>query len=121
MSQLELRPQRPQSLTRLLIPLITLLDLNDPIIIPIALEARHPICRNFVLKVNIRNGWTEVMRVQMFLGGDMLKPDPHGRFNVLYRLIFPVGIIAVLHSRIDDAPVVVGIAMGVQGDLLFYG
>lgn len=54
----------------------------------------------------------------MFVCADVPKPKAHGGFDVFNWLIFPVGVITALHSFVDDAPDVVGIAVRVQCDLL---
>ena len=43
-----------------------MLNLHEPVVISIALEPRHTISRDFVLKVDIGDWRTVVMRVEMF-------------------------------------------------------
>jgi hypothetical protein len=72
------------------------------------------------LEIDIRDGRADVVRVQVFAGDDVLKLDPGGVLDKPDGLVLPVQIWVALFGGVDDAPVVVVVAMGVESDLLLW-
>jgi hypothetical protein len=70
------------------------------------------------LEIDIRDGRADVVRVQVFAGDDMLELDPGGVLDEPDGLVLPVQIGVALLGGVDNPPVVVVVAMGVESDLL---
>lgn len=117
MTQLELRPQG----LHIPIPPRALIDLHNPIIVRITLEARVPVRADFVLEVDVRDGWTHIVRVEALGGGDMFEADGHAVVNGNEGLGLPVIVRDTVKGAVDYAPVVVPVEVGVEGNLLFCG
>ena len=120
MAQPERRPQRPYTLIRLLIPPIPMLNLHNPIIIRIPRKVRHPIRRHLVLEVDVAHGRADVVRVQVALRLDVAQLDAIAVLDIAQWLRFPFKVWVSDRSRVDYRPVVIFIAVRVEGDLLFY-
>ena len=73
MPQPKNRPQRARSLSRLVVPLVSALDLHEPGVVGVASEAAFVVHRNFVLEINVRNGRAVVERVEAPVSGDVLE------------------------------------------------
>lgn len=71
MSQSERRPEGSESFAGVSITAVTMLDLNEPIIVAIPFEPGHPVARNFILEVNVGNGRADIMGMESFLRGGM--------------------------------------------------
>ena len=61
MPQPKNRPQRPQPLRRLLVPLVSALNLHKPVVVGVTDETAVAVRRHFVLEINVRNGWAVVV------------------------------------------------------------
>src|ERR1700761_4443215 len=61
MLQSKLRPQRPQPFSAPFISTIALEDLDDPIIVSVALEPLESVGGDFVLEVSLRNRRTDIV------------------------------------------------------------
>jgi hypothetical protein len=119
-SQSEVSPQCPQALSRFLIPLIALRNFQIPIIVGITYEAGHTICAHFVLKINVGDGRSDIVRVKRFVRLNMTQFNAHMRFQQLQRLRLPVGLVATISGCVQNPPEVVCVAVRIQCDLLFY-
>lgn len=116
--QAELGPQRPEALEALPIALIAVLDLDDKVVVRVALEAGEPVAGDLVLEVDLGHGRAVVVRVQALLGRGMLKPDDHPVRDVR-QLVLPVRrVCGVPRGHVEHPPVVVVIPVWVKCDLL---
>lgn len=118
MPEAELSAQSPETLARLLVAFVTLVNLHDPIVVGITCIARDTVGRDLLLEVDVRNRWPDVMRVEGLVGGNVPELDSSTASDVRDVVIGPVGVRIAIGGRIDNAPVVVGIAVRVEGDLL---
>lgn len=116
MPQLELGPKRLHSP----IPPRTLIDLDNPVIVRVTLEARVSVRADLVLEFNVRDRWAHVVRVETFGGGDVFEADGHAVADRDEGLSRPVVVGDAVKCSVDDAPVIVAVDVGVEGDLLFY-
>lgn len=96
-----------------------MLDLDEPIVICIPDEARHPVARNLILEINIRDWWPIVVRMEALVRDDVPESDFHSPSDILKGLICPFGFGVSSFLSCDYAPVVVRIAVGIQRNLLF--
>ncbi len=64
----ELRPERPDALRRLPIAPVTLVDLDNPVVVRVPRVARDAIAGDFVLKLDVGHRRADVVRVQRLLG-----------------------------------------------------
>lgn len=118
MPEAEVSAQSPETLARLLVALVTLVDLHDPVVVGVTSIARDTVARHLLLEVDIRDRGTDVVRVEGLVGRDMPELDASAAGDVRDVVIGPVGVRVAICGRIDDAPVVVGVAVRVEGDLL---
>jgi len=95
------------------------LDLDEPIIVCISDEVFHSIGRNLILEIDIRDRWPKIVRVDVLVRADVSQLDFHFISDILKGFICPFGFGVSAILGYDDAPVVVGIAVRVQRDLLF--
>lgn len=116
--QAEFGTQSFQAFARLLVPLVTLVDLDIPVIVRIACIARNAITRHFLLEVDVGNGRADVMGVKRLFGVDVPDLDFGARGNVGDVMIIPVGVGIAVCSCVDDAPIVIVISVGIERDLL---
>jgi hypothetical protein len=68
MAQSELGRECLQPLPRVPIPAIAILNLDDPIVVGIPREALKTIRADFVLEIDIGDGWSDVVGVKAFCG-----------------------------------------------------
>jgi len=94
-------------------------DLDKPIVICIPDKARHPVTGNLILEINIRDRWPEVVRVEALVRDDVSQSDFHSGGDILKGFVCPFGLWVTTFLSCDDAPIIIGIAVGVQRDLLF--
>lgn len=112
MPQPKLCPQRLQRFR----PAI---ELNDPIVIRVAYEARHTVRGDLVLEFNLGYGRTEVVRVQVLFGGEVAELEASAvgdESKGVERLPVVEGV--ALFGTVKDAPFVVLVDVGVESDLL---
>lgn len=83
MSQPKCSPECPESLKRLRVTFIPFLDLDDPIIVRVAREAGHTISRDFILEVDVGDGRSKVVRVEVFACSKVKEFDSHVGANVV--------------------------------------
>ena len=118
MPQPKNRPQRPESLGRLLVPLVSALNLQEPVVVAVPDEIALAVRRYFVLEVNVRNGRAVVVGVKMLVGGNVLEPYAREVGDVLQWLRCPVKV--GTGRSIGDGPVVIGVTVRVECNLLFW-
>lgn len=122
MSQSKLRPKRSQTTTGHWISLAAFLYFDNPVVIRIARKPSHSVCRDLILKVNFGNWWTEVVRMQVLLSGNVPEFDACPVFDVKqFRIVHPVRFRVIIVGRVNDTPVIVLIDMRIQCDLLLCG
>ena len=93
-------------------------QLDNPVIVSIALVISRTVSRHLVLEVHFSDGRPDVVRVKAFASGNVKKPDLHKGTDVLKRFVCIVGLSGRNPSDIHDTPVVVGVAVRIKGDLL---
>lgn len=120
MPQPELGPQRPNAFITLLVPLITIIYLNRPIIIRVPVESFKAIGGHFVLEILFGDWRTEIVRVETFLSGDMFEAEFHPGRYVLEWGVGPVEFGHAFFGDVCETEIVVGISVRVEGDLLFW-
>lgn len=101
-----------------LVVAIAIFNFNDPVVVRVANKAREPVCRNFVLEVDVRNWGTDVVGVEASLGGDVLKANGHVVVNMFYWLGCVVVVGLTLGVSFENSPIVVAVFVRVEGDLL---
>jgi hypothetical protein len=106
-------PKSPQAIPRFSIFLVSLFDLNNPMVVRITDIVWNSIARDLILEIHVRYGWSEVVRVEVLLRRQMSQFDPHIGRNVCQRLFHPVSIRMALLRAIYDDPIVIGITMRV--------
>jgi hypothetical protein len=121
MPQLELGPERLNLLLRDPSVALGLVDLDNPMVVRVAVEPFEPIRRDFVLVVDFGDRSADVVRVELLVSGGVVEDESgaveNGRDGYV---VFGVGDVRV-DGRVLDEPEVVVVAVRVQGDLLFYG
>ena len=119
MPQPELGPQRPQPFLGLLISPVTVLYLDKPVVVGVTSESVHSVRRHLVLKFDIGDWWTDVVRVEMLMSCDVAQLDAHPRCYMRQggRLIKE----RILCGTVDNDPVVIVVSVRIEGDLLFCG
>jgi hypothetical protein len=97
------------------------LDFYNPVVVRVTYKTGHTVARDLVLEVDVRHWRTVIVRMEMFLGSDMAELDTHVRSDVLQWLILVVEVgNASIAGCIVDPPVIVGISVRIQSNLLFY-
>ena len=96
-----------------------MLDLDEPIVICISDKVRHSIGGNLILEVDIRDWWPKIVRMEVLVRDDVSQPDFHSTGDIFKGLIRPFGLGVSAIFGYDDAPVVIGIAVRIQRNLLF--
>ena len=119
MSQPEVCPQCLQTLARLLVLVVALFDYDYPVVVYIALKLSHAVGRYLVLEVDARNRWTDIVRVQRLVSGDLPQLDVFPIFNVLDGLRFVVVLGIIIEGGVENTPHIVVIPVWVESDLLF--
>ena len=89
MSQPEDSTQGAQSLGGFLVVLVTVFDLDKPIVVRIPDVTYHPISRNLILEIDIRDGWPIIMRVEVLVCSGVPQSDFHPSGDILEGLIGP--------------------------------
>ena len=122
MPQLEFRTESSETLGTFAIALIAFFDLNYPVVVGIAHKTGESVRGDLVLELNLRDGWAHVVRVESLFRDHMVQPHSHARLDGHKRYLGEVKIDATISALaaggIHDEPVIVCIAMWVQGDLL---
>jgi len=95
------------------------LDLDEPIVVCVSDKVRHPIAGNLILEIDLRDWWPKIVRVEVLVRDDVSQPDFHSTGDILKGLIRPFGLGMPAIFGYDDAPVVVGITVRIQCNLLF--
>lgn len=102
------------------IPTGSMLDLDYPIVVRIALEPFVTIGRHLILEVNIRNRRADIMRVKVFERRDVFQSNCRSIFDV-FDWVGSVGwIVGLLLKGATDPPVVIVVIVRVEGDLLLF-
>lgn len=97
---------------------MTRLDLDDEIVVGIAIETFETVRRDFLLPVHIGDGCFVIVRMKLLLSLDVREADHEVIVDEAERSIF-AWVAAVFGRRvIEYEPVVVVISMRVEGDLL---
>lgn len=117
-AQPKLSPQSAKTLPSLAVFVVTFVYFDEPVIVGIADEPSHAVCRNFILEVHVGHGGTIIVRVERFIGGNVPELHLHTRRHVSDRCLFPVDIWVAGVSSVGNAPVIVGITVWVECDLL---
>lgn len=119
-AQPELCPQSTKTLPSLAVFVVSFVYFDEPVIVGVADKPSHAVCRNFILEVHVGHGRTIIVRVERLIGGDVSELDLHTRRHVGDRCLFPVDIWIAGVSSVSNAPVIVGITVWVECDLLLY-
>lgn len=96
-----------------------MLDLDEPIVVCISDKVRHPIAGNLILEINLRDWGPIIVRVEVLVRGDVSQPDFHSTGDILKGPIRPLGLGVPAIFGYDDAPVIIGITVRIQCNLLF--
>jgi hypothetical protein len=95
------------------------LYLDKPVVVGVTSEAVHSVSGHLVLKFDIGDWWTDVVRVEMLMSCYVAQLDAHPRCYMRQggRLIKE----RILCGAVDNYPVVIVVSMRIEGDLLFCG
>lgn len=119
-SQPEVGSQCSQTLARLLVALVTVLNHDHPVIVDIARKPGHAVSRYLVLEVDIGDRWTDIVRVEGLVGDDVPQLDTRSIFDVFDGLRFVVVLGIAVGGGVENPPQVILIPVWVEGNLLFY-
>lgn len=97
----------------------TLGDFHNEIVIGITSKAGETVARNFILKVNLADRRSDIVRVKTLLGRDMFETDLGAGENIFKGKFVPgVRGRSVGGRSVNDSPDVVVVSVGVESDLL---
>jgi hypothetical protein len=95
-------------------------NLDDPVVVCVALESRVSIRADLVLEVHIRDGRANVMRVQTLLCSDVLKSNSLPITNKGEGLGSPVKVRLSIKGAVYNTPIIIRVNMRIECDLLLY-
>lgn len=116
--QPELRPERSDALRRLPIAPVTLVDLDNPVVVRVTRVAGDAVARDFILELDVGDGRANIVRVQRLLSLNVPELDASTFGDVGDAVVLPGGVRVSGRGSVNDAPVVVRVTVRVQGNLL---
>jgi hypothetical protein len=118
--QPELGPKRAEALGGVRVALVRMvaLDLDHEVVVGVAVEAFEAVGADLLLPVDVGHRGADVVGVELLVGDDMIEADHELVVDEPKRAVL-AGVGAIFGSGVvEDEPLVVLVAMGVQGDLL---